>query len=254
MKKTILLTVLTLTICSCSKRVYTSASYGMLKSFTEKPIYKGEKVSATYLSGNISKALIEHSVTEDIDDTQNQFALNIHKAISFKNFNTYYGLGASYGKYKFSSLENIIEEGETKDYYNLNLKAGINFTLSTKKIKFRIIGLEFGYHYEFGSYQRKLDQLATNDEVYVNNIKSIPSMNLFSEYVFILNTKSHFSIGSYIGDIILNKKRKQNFYPNGNVFIGSTFSYTYDRYTLSLIIEEIFGNKSSYNFGLSYKL
>ena len=102
--KTILklsLAALLLFVCSCgSRRIYTSGSYAAIKSYTAKPLYKGEKETVTYVSGDI--AFGSHKQDGGtFNDTKSLFSGRIHRSTSGKFYNYYYGAGLSAGSYKF---------------------------------------------------------------------------------------------------------------------------------------------------------
>ncbi|BAO76212.1 hypothetical protein [Winogradskyella sp. PG-2] len=51
---------------SCGKRVYTSGTYGSIKSYTAKPEYRDENKKATYVS--LDASFGSHDIDENIKD------------------------------------------------------------------------------------------------------------------------------------------------------------------------------------------
>lgn len=235
-------------------RVYTSGTYGSLKSYTAKPVYNGEKTSKYYVSGDLSFGKHEQD-GGDFKDSKTIVTVNAHKAITRKNFNLHYGVGGSYGNYKFhESYEGAVSENEKQHFYSANFKTGINYTMSRPKIDFRFIGLELTYNYEFGPYQDKLSELRSvlnGDNVVIVNEKSMFSYNLYSEYVFKLDDKSSFNLGFYGGYIFVDSELVSS---GDATFSGLTIGLNVDRYTFSMIFESGYGGVKSSKFGLAYRL
>ena len=143
-----------LSLAACgSERVYTTASYASLKSYTAKQHYIDTKTTKTYVQGDISfgKHMQEAG---DFDDTKTIASINAHRTTTGNFYNFYYGLGASFGNYKFKEgFDSLIDDGEKQSFYNINLKTGANITYTRPKIDYRFLGLELTYHNEFGPYQ-----------------------------------------------------------------------------------------------------
>jgi len=254
-KYKILLVANLILFSSCSiNRVYTTGSYGSLKSYTEKAHYNDKRSSSIYVSGDVSFG--KHTQeAENFDDVTTLAEVKVHKRITGKHYNFYYGLGASYGVYRFTKgYEGLIQNNEKKGFYNLNLKTGLNYTMSRRIIDYRFIGLEVAYHNEFGPYQDKLSDLlkSNNSELLIVNQKSLFSFNLYTEYVFKFSKKDALSIGFYIGDLINYKKEKN--YDYSTDFSGITVGLRLDRYTINLITESAQGSIKSTKIGLTYQL
>ncbi len=262
--KNLLIIILSLLLLSCGiDRIYTSGTYSSIKSYTAKPEYRNKDTSAVYISGDYSKG--EHSqfgnystsglAQKERKDTKDLMSLSIHKSITRENFNFYYGIGGTYGNYTFKSdFFDIVKLNEKKDFYSFNTKMGINYNLPTKKMDWRIIGLELGYNYEFGPYQNILARIKERAEdlprILVVNEKSFFSYNFNSEAVFKLKNSSAIGIGFFIGDILNNLEELKG---KDSSFYGLFFSYRHKRYTFSYI-EEIGNEVRSSKFGLSYQL
>jgi len=74
---------------SCGvERVYTSASYGGLKTYTEKPIYSGKKEVATYVSGSLN--LANHPQDNESADKVVAGNFSVYRVTTNKNLNFYY--------------------------------------------------------------------------------------------------------------------------------------------------------------------
>jgi len=118
----------------------------------------------------------------------------------------------------------------------------------------RIIGLELGYNYEFGSYQNTLKRIKHRAEdlsrILVVNEKSIFSYNFNSEAIFKLKNNNAFGLGFFSGDVLNNPKELKN---KDSSFHGLFLSYKYKKYTFSFI-REIGAEVRSSKFGLSYQL
>lgn len=249
-----------LSCISCGvDRVYTSGSYGDLKSHTAKPEYKGEKEKAIYVSA--AYATGKHSQlnnSENFSDTKSIFSANIHKSVTGKYYNYYYGVGGAFGNYTFTQgLEENIEAGEQKNFFNINSKAGINYTWTREKFDFRFIGLEVAYHHEFGSYQ---DKLKTLENAYEDDLSilifqeaSMFSWNLYSEVVYKINKNNAVEFGIFAGAIFLSSDQRVN---RESSFIGYTLAYRYKRFTASLLgsSANAADNISGIRYGLAYRL
>jgi len=253
--KMLLLGALLLFICSCgSRRVYTTGSYGSIKTYTEKPKYVDKKESATYVSGDLSfgKHMQDGG---NFDDAKTIAALNIHRSTSGRFYNIYYGIGGAYGTYKFKEgYENLVADEEKKSFYSINLKSGINYTYTRPKVDWRFIGVELAYLNEFGPYQDKLSELiSTNDgELTIANQNSMFTYQLYSEYVFRMSIDSAFTVGFYFGDLLNYKDTEM--YSGTTDFSGLTFGLTFNKYTIHAIFESGQGEIRSTKIGLTYKL
>jgi hypothetical protein len=242
-------------ICSCgSRRVYTTGSYGSLKSYTEKPHYTNKKESATYISGDISfgKHLQDGG---DFDDVKTIAAVNIHRSTTGRFYNFYYGLGGTYGTYKFKEgYENLIADEEKKSFYTINFKSGINYTYTRPKVDWRFIGVELAYLNEFGAYQDKLSELiSSNDgELTIANQRSMFTYQIYSEYVFKTKDNGAITFGFYFGDLMNFKDTEM--YSGNTSFSGFTLGFTVEKITLSAIFESGQGDIRSTKIGLTYRL
>lgn len=252
------LLILTISVISCSSpRIYTTGSYATIKSYTDKPLYKGEKESATYVSGDI--AIGSHEQREDAEDhfkdNKTLFSAKIHRSTSRSFFNYYYGAGFAMGSYKFKrGYSNLVKDGEKSAFYNFNLKTGININYNRPKMEWRFIGIEFTYLNEFGPYQDKLKYLIESNDngLEIINEKSLFTYNLYSEYVF-KSTKNEdgFLIGFYVGDLLNYDKEEYGYSAS---YHGLLFAIILKDLTISLNFEAGNGNIKSTKFGLSYKL
>jgi len=253
---------ITILFTSCGvNRVYTPGSYGSgtIKSYNARPIYKDTTVSETYISGSISKGAIKHLKKESSKDQKILTTLNIHKGISTKKFNFHYGLGASYGKYTFKyPLGTLIRKNETKNFYSFNAKIGGNLRKSKENSEKRRLGLELNYTYEFGPYQNKLtflkEQLDSKKYIIVNK-KSMISLNMYWERIFIINPSNNFGYQLYLGWIVGDIKEKYNIPEGNSQFGGLILYYTHKKYTFSFVNEiSSHDDSRSLTFGISYKL
>lgn len=250
--------ILSILLNSCGvKRVYTSASYGSLKSYTEKLIYNGKKETATYVSGSLSN--IKHPQDNESDDSVIAGDFSIYRTTTDKGFNYYYGLGAGFGTYKFKSdlthsdnAINYFNKNEQLNFYNFKLKTGVNLTKTWKKIEYSIIGAEFMYVNEFGSYIDALNNLPEISEVVVVAKKSIFAFNFNSEITFKINKDNNIGFGVFLGNVLfLNKQKLQN---ENAVYSGFSLKYTHKNFTISLINEHSASLINSTQFGITYKL
>jgi hypothetical protein len=250
----IILIVQLLLLSSCGvRRIYTSGSYGSLKSYTAKKEYSGERSSEIYVSGDISTGKHEQE-SGKFKDSKTLMSLSAHKNITGKNYNMYYGMGFTYGNYTFKEgFEDVIKTGEKKSFYNLNFKAGINYTMSRRVIDYRFIGIEFAYNNEFGPYQDKLSQLkrSNHPNLLIINKRDLFSWNLYSEYVFKINKDNAVTLGFYAGNLISRNNGTEGRRAN---FRGLSFGYRYDRYTFSVVTQSGEADISSTKFGLTYQL
>ncbi len=249
----IILCITVLSSCG-SRRVYTTGSYGSIKSYTEKPHYTNKKVSATYISGDLSFG--KHSQDGgDFDDVKTIAAVNIHRSTTGRFYNFYYGLGGTYGTYKFKEgYGDLIADEEKKSFYTVNFKSGINYTYSRPKVDWRFIGVELAYLNEFGSYQDKLSELiSSNDnELTIVNQKSMFTYQIYSEYVFKMSDEKAFTFGFYFGDLLNFKETEM--YSGTTGFSGITFGLRLKNYIINAIFESGEGEIKSTKIGLTYKL
>ena len=258
MRKIILFSIIVTLLSSCgARRIYTSASYGSLKSYTEKPINNGEKETATYISGTFSNP--RHPQDNEDPDKATAGSFSIYRATTDKRLNYYYGLGAGFGTYQFKSeLANTdnsikyIDENDALNFYNINLKTGINFTKTWERFEYSIVGLEFIYVNEFGPYIDKLNSLPEISEVYVFDKKSIFAFNLNTEITFRINKNNNIGYGIFFGSVLfLDRQETENKSASYNGFI---LKYNYKDFTISLVKENSAGLINSTQFGLTYKL
>ncbi|MCF6350655.1 MAG: hypothetical protein L3J23_06430 [Flavobacteriaceae bacterium] len=257
LKGLLISTILVLFISCSAKKVYTSASYGSLKSYTEKPIYNGKKETSTYVSGSLSN--LNHPQNNESDDKVTMGNFSIYRTTTDKRLNYYYGLGGSFGTYQFRSdltnLDNSVNyfsENDKLNFYNINLKAGVNLTKTWKKFEYSIIGVEFVYVNEFGSYIDKLSDLPQMYDVAIVDEKSIFAFNLNTEITFRINKDNNIGYGMFLGDLLFLDKEKTR--DENGLFYGFILKYNYKNFTISLIKEYSKRSIESTRFGITYKL
>ena len=241
-------------LSSCGpRRVYTTGTYGSIKSYTEKQHYVDQKTTNTYISGDVS---FGRHMQEDgaFDDSKTITSINLHRNSTGRFYNYYFGLGASAGIYKFKKgYFDVIRDNEKKNFYTVNLKAGVNYTYTRPKIDFRFIGVEFAYNNEFGPYQDKLsDLMKVGEDLIIVNQKSLFSYNIYSEYAFKLSKDRALTLGFYLGDLI-SKKNDGN-YSGESGFTGFTFGLRFKKYTFHLMYEGGENDIRSTKFGITYHL
>jgi hypothetical protein len=168
--------------------------------------------------------------------------------------NFYYGIGGTYGTYKFKEgMDSLIEDGEKKKFYTINLRSGINYTHSRPKVDWRFIGIELSYNNEFGPYQDKLSFLEVNNfQGIIANQKSMLNYQIYSEYVFKTISQDAFTLGFYVGDILNYKNTEM--YSGSTVFSGFSLGLRVKKYAFYTLFETGEGNIKSTKFGLSYRL
>ncbi|AOR27837.1 hypothetical protein FORMB_07850 [Formosa sp. Hel1_33_131] len=258
LKKIVLFSLALTVLNSCgARRIYTSASYGSLKSYTEKPINNGEKETATYISGSFSNP--KHPQHNEDADKVTAGNFSIYRATTDKRLNYYYGLGGGFGRYQFKSdltdsdnSTRYIDKNDALNFYNINLKTGINFTKTWERFEYSIIGLEFIYVNEFGPYIDKLNDLPEISDVVVLGKKSIFAFNLNTEITFRINKNNNIGYGIFFGSVLfLDRQETQNKSASYNGFI---LKYNYKDFTISLMNEHSAGSINSTQFGLTYKL
>jgi len=262
--------IITFTLSSCSttmpSRVYTNGSYGTLKNYTSKPEYRDKDTSAVYISGSIAHGKNNIEVS---DDSKTLINANLHKSVTRKNFNFFYGAGITYGNYKFDgpSLNEDFILPSTKNFYMLNSNIGANLNLPTKRMDWRVIGIELGHSYEFGPYQNTLNEIndANIPEYIAANQKSILHYSLSTEAVFKFENEEALTLGVFAGDILNKKKDLKD--SSETTMRGYYIAYSFDRITLSLLqqfapqlennsprIFDGFDSDRSVKFGVSYQL
>ena len=251
----ILLVVQLFLFYSCGvDRVYTSGTYGSLKSYTAKPFYNGEKSSAFYLSADVSSGKHEQELGV-FKDSKTLVSVNSHRSVTRRNYNLHYGLGATYGCYKFNrGIGNLISEDQKESFYSFNFKTGINYTMSRRKIDYRFLGLELGYNYEFGPYQNRIKELKNFDgdlALLIVDEKSMFSYNLNSECIFKLKDDNSLSLGVFFGSILVNTDKTLG---EDALFGGFTLGLGIDRTTFSSVIEHANEGIRSAKFGVTYQL
>ena len=247
-----LISLLILSSCG-SHRVYTTGSYGSIKTYTEKQHYVEAKTTETYISGDFS--IGKHMQDGDLFDDEKIIAsLGLHQNTTGKFYNYYYGFGGSLGSYKFKQgFKDLIQYGEKHSFYNIFLKTGANITYSRPKTDYRFIGLEFSYLNEFGPYQDKLkDLIEKNDnDLIIVNQNSLFSYHIYSEYVLKIKDTEAFTFGFYFGDIMNLKDNSERDKVN---YSGCSFGYRIKDYTIYLMFESGQNKIRSGKFGLTYRL
>lgn len=247
-------------LISCSVtspfKAYTTASHGSVNSYIAKPLYNGKNTSEIYASGTIDIAKQEQFRQQE-DDRKTVASLDVYRSFSRKWLNFFYGANAAYGTFTFkgeeldeNSGQTIIALDEKLDFYNIGLKAGANFKVSTSKFDFRPIGLKVMYTYEFGPYQDKLGEIENIafQDYNVFNKKSFFTILAESEAVYKININNSVSLGAFSG---FNTIRDA-----GAPIIGGMASYRYKRLTFSYLFqstyidtEEVQGERKSIEIG-----
>ena len=240
---------------SCAPaRIYTTGSYGSLKSYSEKQHYIDKKTTETYVSGDLSFGKHPQEAAT-FNDKKTIAAVNVHRNTTARYYNFYYGLGAAFGTYKFTEeYQDLIKKDERNRFVTVNLKTGINYTYTRPKVDWRFIGFELAYLNESGAYQDKLNKLSlvVDDDLYVANQKSMFTYQFYSEYVFKISDEEAFTIGFYGGDLI--NRKVANKYDIDTGFNGFTFGLRLNNYTISSIFETGQGEIKSTKVGITYKL
>lgn len=261
--KALLYLLLVLFLHSCGiKRVYTTGSYGSLKSYTEKQHFIDKKTTATYVAGDVSFGKHEQEAG-NFNDTKTIVAINVHRTATGRFYNYYYGLGGTYGTYNFKEgYDDLIVKDEKRNFYTINMKSGVNYTYTRPKVDWRFIGLELAYLNEFGPYQNKLSELESSTsngvDIIIINPKAMFIFNLYSEYVFKFSNEEAFTVGFYTGDL-LNKKKTENYgdrtsFNDKTGFRGITLGLRLKKYAINAIFETGEGAIKSSKIGLTYKL
>ncbi len=245
----LLIIVICFTVTSCGKRVYTSGTYGSIKSYTARPEYKGKNTKATYISTDYSSG-----DAGGVRDKKTLISVRAHRSITRKYFNLYYGLGGTIGNYKFGGPINENSNFNSEAFYSLNSKAGFNFNLPTKRMDWRLVGAELTYNYEFGPYQNVLKEVKDSNEdsnLLIFNNKSMLYYNFTSEAVFKFNEDNTLSLGIYFGDLLNKTKDLKN---RGSGFSGTFISYRFKKFTCSVVNEGGQASIDTTKFGLTYQL
>ncbi len=255
MKKVIQL-VLVLSICaSCGvDRIYTSGSYGALKTYKAKPAYHGENESSTYISAGIKNGK-HRQMNPESDDKKTLINLSVHRAFTKEHWNFYYGVDLTYGTYRFNEgYFDVIISDTSSDFYGITGFGGLNFTISRPKIDYRILGFEFSYTHELGPFQDKLSVLrsetASDSNILIFNRRNMPAFNLYSELLFKLNSDNSLGIEFYGGQVFVSDPLLDR----SATFAGYALSYRHRQYTFSFIREYGQADIRSWSMGLSYQL
>lgn len=242
--------IVSMSFWSCSSiRSYRAGTTGSVKSYTAIPEYYGEKKVKTYASVNYSTGSIEQ--TNFDSDRKFILSLNSHRAHSDKYYGFYYGGGVSYGQYKFNSkIPSVIETGESKSFFSLDTKVGGMLQKAWNSIDWRILGAEFTYNYEFGSYQDQLEDLEGEfSSIKVYNNPSILAYNVSSELVYKVNPNNAFGLGLFYGAVIDSNERVEDKADFG----GLTMHYKYSDYTFSIVHNSTANSEiSTVKLGLTY--
>lgn len=252
------ITVSFLFVSCVADRVYTSASYGGMKKYTEKPLYNNKNTSAIYLSGGVKTG---NRPQEGLKDEVIAGDFFIHRATATKYFNFYYGLGATFGNYKINdsyiSPSNGVpyfQESEKLDYYNFNIKTGFNFIKNLKKVELNIIGLELIYFKESGEYIDRLGVIPRVKSIDIMDKREIVTFNITTGAIFKINDNNNFGAGVFLGDSFLSNKSESIFRFEAGTYLGGYLKYNYKRFTASFIYEESnFGIRTS-SFGLTCRV
>jgi hypothetical protein len=87
------------------------------------------------------------------------------------------------------------------------------------------------------------------------NKKSMLSVNMYWERVFIINDNKNFGFSVYLGWMLGVSKEKYNIPDKKAInFGGLIFNYSYKKYTFSILTEGYARGSESINFGITYKL
>lgn len=254
------------TSCDSGRSIFTNASMGSTNGYVAKPEYQGKKESALYVSGEFGNSNVSNRQNGTNRNPKYFGGLNLHRAHTAKNFNTYYGVGGQFGSFDFSR-ENFVNINSDinipagkQSYYAIHAKGGVNYLVSTPSIDFRVLGVDLGYIHEFGPYQETLKAIeAANaefmgaiDDVDVFRKASSLYLGLNTEVLFKLNENNSIGVNPFVGNSFLESKK--GLYPN--VF-GLNISYRYSDFTFSFLNEQTSQyhvSAFSCKLGISYKL
>lgn len=271
MKNKILILAGFVLFTSCGvNRIYTSASFGNLKTHTAKPIYKDSTVSSNYVSGSLSYGINKHDRDNtnislkpegnekevSYTDTKVMGSFAIHRSTSLKYFNYYYGLTANYGSYTFKlPLQDAIVKNEQQSFLVINPKIGFSIKKTSATSETHFIGLEITYHKEFGEYHRKLNEIPTSNSIIVVNPTSLYGFNVFAEQIYKFNNQQSAGFSVYIGNIIGLNHKKYNIgeYKNKTRYGGGILHYRYKKCTFSFIKENTKISLQDTRLGVSYQ-
>lgn len=279
-KKLFLIANITLLIfASCKVRMYTSANYGSIKNHVEKPRHiDGEDVAKNYVSlnancgeyeddGNIFK---KNTATEVISPItyggKQSLTFDAYRSHTTKNFNFYYGIGYTYGRYNFKSpivfiKENsstidtlsLVPKNKIANFHSANAKIGGNVRIGYDDFEIRLIGLEFIYAHEFGDYINILKKIPTNTRnMYVIKENPLFSYNFYSEWTYNIDATHKATLGVYLGGFT-NIDTPENSYIRTS-YGGFNLAYTYKKNTFYFVRESANILLSSIKIGFARQL
>ena len=166
-------------LSSCSTtapviKYYDPAMLGAL-TYMPKPLSFDSLNVSNYISGGYIQITAPYTKT-GIQDVGNLAQIAFSRAHTFKNINFAYGIDGFAGGYHNSFLEpGDIDYFKNKSVFGFQLKSSVNTFITSEFYDFRIIGADFSYSKEYGSFSTFRKDIIGREDFY-----SIPETGLFS--------------------------------------------------------------------------
>lgn len=235
--RTILLSIISLSLFSYCTPHYGVANFVSESSFTPKPSYRDTIAEAQYISGSLHQT-VDNSAFQ-YGESITLGVVNFTQANTTKYGNTAISGFVHAGSYNANDYELL--NGGNKSLFGLGITADANVTIPSKYVDWRIIGAKWSFAYENGSYaqfRKNGDNIGVLENMHPRNMTF--NLSATSEIV-IKGKQSDVGIWTSLGT------------GSQIVTIGSGMYYRSRRYTGFFQINGSFGG-SMLGGGLIYQL
>jgi hypothetical protein len=155
-------------------KYYDPAMLGAL-TYMPKPLSFDSLKVSNYISGGYIQITTPYTRT-GVQDIGNLAQAAFSRAHTFKSINFAYGIDGFTGSYHNTFIESgDLDYFKNKSVYGFQLKTSVNTFITSEFYDFRIIGADFSYSKEYGSFSKFREDIIGRENFY-----SIPETGLFS--------------------------------------------------------------------------
>jgi len=152
-------------LCLSSCRTYLGPGQSASIAHLETPAYRGENVSANYISGSLTAGSRYNA-----GDENPLGSLSFHRSNAFSTGSISYGAFGYVGRYSFSSTgDSLLSTLESKSYSGLGLMFSSNvYLIGRKKVDWDALKFSVRLYNELGEYPRLKRDLIMNRSRYTD--------------------------------------------------------------------------------------
>jgi hypothetical protein len=253
---------------------YLSPSNANSNPYHTIPFKKDSVKKASYIS-----ALFHAGTANDDGDYEYAFRINFHRSHNFGDFQAYYGLNGTIGRYSIAEFKNynyqyqggffpayqVSDSGyliTQKDLFfgSIGFNGGINLVLPFRKGEWRLLGLETSIQKEFGDYLNFRKNLPDTAATVIFRNSTTASIGIYTDIIGRTRRGTEFGYKMALG-MVLNSAHDYSRYNRADIFpVGywsNTFHLTKGRITG--FIQFNFGTfatnfQTGVNYGLAKKI